>query len=46
MVYFAYGDKELNYLKKKDKRLAVVIEKAGYIRRELFPDIFSTRRAR
>ena len=40
MVYFAYGDKELNYLKKKDKRLAAVIEKAGYIRRELFPDIF------
>ena len=40
MVYFAYGDKELNYLKKKDKRLAAVIEKTGYIRRELFPDIF------
>ena len=40
MGYFEYGDKELNYLKKKDKRLAAVIEKAGYIRRELYPDIF------
>ncbi len=40
MVYFEYGEKELNYLKKKDKRLAEVIQKAGYIKRELFPDIF------
>ncbi len=40
MVYFAYGEKELNYLKKKDKRLAAVIEKAGFIERELYPDIF------
>lgn len=40
MVYFAYGDKELNYLKKKDKRLAAIIEKAGFIKRELYPDIF------
>lgn len=40
MVYFEYGDKELNYLKKKDKRLAALIDKAGYIQRELYPDIF------
>ena len=40
MLYFEYGEKELNYLKKKDKRLAAVIEKAGVIERELYPDIF------
>ena len=40
MLYFEYGEKELNYLKKKDKRLAAVIEKAGVIQRELYPDIF------
>ena len=36
MLYFEYGEKELNYLKKKDKRLAAVIEKAGVIQRELY----------
>ncbi len=40
MVYFEYGEKELNYLKKKDKRLAELIAKAGYIKRELYPNIF------
>lgn len=40
MLYFEYGEKELNYLKKKDKRLAAVIQKAGVIQRELYPDIF------
>ena len=40
MLYFEYGHQQLNYLKKKDKRLAAVIEKAGIIQRELYPDIF------
>lgn len=42
-MYFAYGDKETEYLKSKDKRLAEVIDKIGHINRtvdeELFPAV-------
>ncbi|HHV50772.1 MAG TPA: DNA-3-methyladenine glycosylase 2 family protein [Clostridiales bacterium] len=39
--YFSYGEKEINYLKSRDSRLAEVIERYGYIRRELIPDLFT-----
>lgn len=39
--YFEYGQKELDYLKKKDKRLAEVINKLGHIQRSCIPDLFS-----
>ena len=39
-MYFKYGEKELNYLKKKDKNLATVIDKVGVVERKLEPDIF------
>ncbi len=38
--YFQYGEKEIEYLKKKDKRLAAVIEQVGMIKREVNPDLF------
>lgn len=39
-MIFEYGEKELNYLKSKDKKLARVIEQLGFIERECFEDIF------
>lgn len=38
--YFAYGTTETDYLSGKDKRLALVIERVGPIRREVRPDLF------
>ncbi|MCI5622329.1 MULTISPECIES: DNA-3-methyladenine glycosylase family protein [Anaerostipes] len=40
MKYFDYGEKELNYLKSKDKVLGEVIDQIGMIRREVLPDFF------
>ncbi|MFR9278425.1 MAG: DNA-3-methyladenine glycosylase family protein [Ezakiella coagulans] len=40
-MYFKYGEKEISYLKNKDKKLAEVIEKVGLIERETDPEIFS-----
>lgn len=40
-VHFQYGEKEIGYLKKKDKRLAEVIDQIGMIEREVNPDLFS-----
>ncbi len=39
-MYFKYGEKEIKYLKDRDKKLADVIEKVGFIKRETEPDIF------
>ncbi len=39
--YFHYGDKEISYLKSKDRKLAAVIDAVGPIRRELDRDLFS-----
>lgn len=39
--YFQYGETETAYLKKKDKRLAEVIDKIGPIQRRVIPDLFS-----
>ncbi len=40
-VYFQYGEKEIAYLKKKDKKLAAVIDRIGMIERAVNPDLFS-----
>ena len=40
-TYFEYGEKEINYLKARDRRLAEVMEKAGMIKREIIPDFFA-----
>ena len=39
-MYFKYGEKEISYLKAKDKKLAEVIEKVGLIKRAVEPDLF------
>ena len=39
--YFEYGEKELLYLKKKDKKLGAAIERIGMIKRKVNPDVFS-----
>lgn len=40
-MYFKYGEKEISYLKNKDKKLAEVIEKVGLIERETDSELFS-----
>ncbi len=40
MRYFEYGQKEIEYLKCRDKKLGVAIEQIGIIRREIIPDPF------
>ncbi len=41
-MYFEYGEKEINYLKVKDKRLAEAIEKIGHIHRPVESDLFAS----
>lgn len=41
-MFFQYGEKEIEYLKQKDKRLSQVIEKIGMIEREVDTDLFSS----
>lgn len=41
-MYFQYGEKEIEYLKKRDKRLAEVIDRIGMIERETDSDLFSS----
>ncbi len=40
-MYFEYGEKEINYLKKKDKRLGEAIDKIGMLKRPIDTDIFT-----
>lgn len=40
--YFAYGQKEMDYLCAKDPRLGEVIRAIGLIRREVTPDLFAS----
>lgn len=40
MQFFEYGDNEIEYLKKKDKKLGALIDKIGFIEREITPDPF------
>ncbi|MDR7855402.1 hypothetical protein [Tissierella sp.] len=42
MNYFIYGDKEIEYLKKKDKKLGAAIDRVGMIQREVELDPFSS----
>jgi len=39
-MIFKYGDKETEYLKKKDKRLGEAIDIIGHIERSLYDDLF------
>lgn len=41
-MYIEYGNKELDYLRKKDKLLAEVIDKVGIIKRKKDEDFFSS----
>lgn len=38
--YFEYGEKEINYLKKKDKKLGQFIDEVGIIKRPLTGDLY------
>jgi len=41
MQIFQYGQKEIEYLKRKDKKLGAAIDKIGMIKREIKPDPFT-----
>ena len=40
MEIFQYGDTEIEYLKKKDKRLGQAIERIGKIERQVIQDLY------
>lgn len=40
-MYFTYGEIEINYLKRKDKRLAWAIEQIGQVNRKLDDNLFA-----
>lgn len=41
MEFFEYGQKEIEYLKSKDKQLGAAIDKIGMIKREINPEPFT-----
>ncbi len=41
-MYFEYGDKEIDFLMKRDKKLGEVIQSIGHINREVETDLFSS----
>ncbi len=41
-MYFEYGEAEISYLRKKDKRLCEVIDRIGHIDRAVDADLFSS----
>lgn len=41
MAIFIYGEAEINYLKRKDKKLSIAIDRIGKIEREVTPDLFT-----
>lgn len=41
-MYFEYGEKETEYLKSRDKRLAEVINKIGHVNRTVDEDLFGS----
>ena len=41
-LVFAYGEKELSYLRQKDARLGAVIDRVGHIERTVDTDLFSS----
>ncbi len=40
MDYLKYGDKELNHLRKRDKKLAEIIDRLGFLERQVTSDLF------
>lgn len=38
---FQYGEKEIDYLRSRDPRMAEVIDKIGMVRRRVIPDVFA-----
>ena len=42
MLYYEYGETEISYLRKKDKRLCEVIDRIGHIDRAVDSDLFSS----
>ncbi|MDF2930287.1 MAG: HhH-GPD family protein, partial [Anaerospora sp.] len=41
LTNFHYGQMELDYLRKKDKKLGEAIDRIGFIEREVIPDLFT-----
>lgn len=41
-MYYHYTSTEIDYLKKKDKKLGQVIEQLGHLQRPVHPDLFSS----
>jgi len=41
-MYYKYGDIEIEYLKRKDKRIGEAIDRIGHIYREINGDVFSS----
>lgn len=41
-MYFEYGETEINYLRRKDRRLCEVIDRIGHIERAVDADLFSS----
>ncbi len=41
MPYFEYGQKEMEYLKSRDRKLAAAIDQIGLIKRQTVPDPFT-----
>lgn len=41
-MYIAYSEKEIDYLKKKDKLLGAAIDRIGHVDREADPDLYSS----
>lgn len=40
-TFFSYGEKEITYLKGKDKRLGEIIDQLGMVKRNIIPDLFA-----
>lgn len=41
-MFFEYGETEISYLRKKDKKLSEIIDRIGFIKRETDTDLFSS----
>lgn len=41
MAFFEYGYKEIEYLKRRDKKLGAAIDRIGLVQREIMPDPFT-----
>lgn len=40
MIYLEYGEKELDFLKRRSPELGAVIERVGFLKREVIPNLF------